>query len=96
MLEVGVEPAVQDRVCDGAQHGEGVNDEEEGQLEIGLDRRFVVGFAESLETWKCVIQVYNSGHDLFVLHQLRYLNPTSQIPNFHLVGRFTVKTMNPT
>ena len=37
MLEVGVEPAVEDRVGDRAEHGEGVNDEEKGQLDLGFN-----------------------------------------------------------
>ena len=37
MLEVGVEPAVEDRVGDRAEHGEGVNDEEKSQLDLGFN-----------------------------------------------------------
>ena len=32
MLEIGVEPSVEDRVCDGVEHRERVDDEEESQL----------------------------------------------------------------
>ncbi len=39
MFEVGVEPTVEDRVSDRAEHGEGVNDKEKGQLNIGFNHR---------------------------------------------------------
>ena len=41
VLEVGVEPAVEDGVRDGGEHGKGVHDEEQGQLEGRFDRRLV-------------------------------------------------------
>jgi hypothetical protein len=40
VLEVGVEPSIEDGVRDGGEHGKGVHDEEQGQLQGRLDRRF--------------------------------------------------------
>ena len=37
VLEIGVEPSVEDRVCDGVEHRERVDDEEESQLHFRLD-----------------------------------------------------------
>ncbi len=51
MLEVGVQPAVEDRVCDRAEHGKGVNDEKEGQLHLRFNLHPHRGFLDDLESY---------------------------------------------
>ena len=47
MLEIGVKPSVENGVGDGVEHREGVDDEEEGQLHLGVDSALL----DDLKTW---------------------------------------------
>ena len=51
MLEVGVEPSIEDGVGDGVEHRERVDDEEEGQLHFRFDHRRIPGLLSDLKPW---------------------------------------------
>ncbi len=55
MLEVGVQPAVEDRVGDRAEHSKGVNDEKEGQLHLGFNLHPHRGLLDNLESYLLIM-----------------------------------------